>query len=215
MADETVRTPYWEVSRLLPAGIWTQAIYDEINPYVVERVGEAYGRSFKTPRLSVVINNCEKSAIIENRQCVEREIMSLQLPDPKSSLFSYGDLPSVSWNLTPNIRAIKTHLENHVPGLKIDFCLAHLYVDGNHNIGWHADREAADPPKSVYSLSLGATRKFRFRKIFDTKGWEAEYELEDGILVWMKPGCQSHYKHCVPKQMKVKDWRINLTFRTA
>jgi 2-oxoglutarate-Fe(II)-dependent oxygenase superfamily protein len=213
--SETIDKPYWRVSRLLDAGVWTQAIFEEIDPYVVERIGEAYGRVFKTPRLSVVITDCDQSAVIVNRQCVTREIKDQKYPDPKSSLFSYGALPSISWDLVPNIRAIKQHLEDHVPGLKIDFCLAHLYQDGSNNIGWHADREAIDPPRSIYSLSLGATRKFRFRKKGETKGWEAEYDLADGIMVWMKPGCQTHYKHCVPKQMRVTDWRINLTFRIA
>jgi len=78
-------------------------------------------------------------------------------------------------------------------------------------ISWHNDKEALNTP--VASISLGATRLFRFRDIKETKGWEYELNLKSGDLVYMKEGCQRKYKHAVPVQKKVKDPRINLTFR--
>ena len=125
----------------------------------------------------------------------------------------YGDLPVISWELTPHIKYINEHIEKFVSGLKIKCCLAHVYINGNHYVSSHQDKEAMDPSRHVFSVSCGATRKFRIRGLKQTKGWIMEYELEDGMLVWMKEGCQERYKHEVPKQTKITKWRINLTFR--
>ena len=37
-------------------------------------------------------------------------------------------------------------------------------------------------------MSFGATMKFIIRGPKQTRGWINEYELEDGMLVWMKAG---------------------------
>lgn len=98
-----------------------------------------------------------------------------------------------------------------------DYILIHIYRDGSDNIGWHNDREAMSTP--IGSLSLGATRKFRFRKIDETKGWEYEFELRSGDFVFMKgkdnnrKSCQKVYKHTVPKTSNTIGPRINFTFR--
>jgi len=93
------------------------------------------------------------------------------------------------------------------------------YKDGESNIGWHADRESLR--SNVFSISFGATRKFRFRKIKETTGWDYELLLQSGDAVLMKApdlptgrlGCQSIYKHTVPIQKNVSQPRVNLTFR--
>jgi len=205
---------YAMVSQLVPKGVWTDAIYNEVFPHVVERTGFAYDREYKVPRWSVIISDCQKSAVIKDRQVVEPEVVknSVRL-DGRKGRGNYGSLPVISWDLTPNIRTIKEHLEKHIPGLKITVCLAHFYNDGNHHISWHSDSEATDPPRDIFSVSIGTTRKFRFRKKGQTRGWIAEYLLDDGMMVHMKPGCQERYEHVVPKQTRVKTWRINLTFR--
>jgi len=222
---------HWQLFRLLPKDSrWRDAIYAETEPYVVEYQGKVRGREIVYPRYSVIVGDCIKSAVIENRTCIEREVQTEDLrPNAKSGLFTYDSLPMISWDLVPNVAMIRDHLEQHISGLKIRICLINLYcgppdgkyanVGGAHNIGWHSDKEARANPKkgiperSVYSLSVGATRKFRFRKVGATSGWDYEYQLEDGEMVWMKPGCQTHWEHCVPKELRVKDWRLNFTFR--
>jgi len=51
------------------------------------------------------------------------------------------------------------------------------------------------------------------RKIKETRGWDYEWDLNAGDLIIMKVGCQSQYKHTVPKQLRVTKPRLNLTFR--
>ena len=96
-------------------------------------------------------------------------------------------------------------------GIQFDYVLVHIYQNGEDHISWHNDKEALDTP--IASLSFGAKRKFRFRDINETKGWCAEYELQNGDLVLMKAGCQRKYKHCVPATKTCTEPRINLTFR--
>jgi len=93
----------------------------------------------------------------------------------------------------------------------INWVLCHIYPTGGSTIGYHSDREALHT--YVVSMSIGATRKFRFRKRGATKGFEYQLDLADGDVLVMKPGCQSKYAHSLIKEAKVKDPRINLTFR--
>ena len=100
-----------------------------------------------------------------------------------------------------------------------DYVLVHIYDTGDAGISYHRDNEALN--SSISSVSLGATRKFRFKKIGRKKGWDSELYLHDGDLVIMhgpdpisgRKSCQNIYLHSVPVEKKVKEPRINLTFR--
>jgi alkylated DNA repair dioxygenase AlkB len=78
----------------------------------------------------------------------------------------------------------------------LNSCLVNWYANGDHYMGPHADDEAEIIPLSpIMSLSLGASRKFRFlpKKNQDknhSKTWEIN--LEDGDLLIMGGKCQSH-----------------------
>lgn len=122
----------------------------------------------------------------------------------------YDYFPSRPWSDSPSVSAMKEKIEAYL-GEEFDYCLAHVYRDGNDKIDWHADKEASG--SVVASVSFGASRKFRFRRMGETKGWEKELVLGHGDLLVMEIGCQKRYKHCVPCQKRVKEPRINLTFR--
>jgi alkylated DNA repair dioxygenase AlkB len=59
---------------------------------------------------------------------------------------------------------------------------------------------------------LGAERMFSFRHKRDAE--TVSLLLENGGLLVMKDETQDHWKHALPKSVKVKEPRINLTFRT-
>lgn len=124
--------------------------------------------------------------------------------------FTYSSLPFYSWDASDKITQIRDILQEKLD-MKFSYCLLHIYKDGSVPIGWHNDREASD--NEVVSVSFGATRKFRLRKIQETKGWEEEFSLHSGDVIVMKKQCQKKYKHCVPVEKTVKGPRINLTFR--
>ena len=96
-------------------------------------------------------------------------------------------------------------------GETYDYVLVHIYYSGKGSIAYHNDSEAMN--SSIASVSFGSTRKFRFRKIGKTKGWDHEFRLGSGDLFMMYKGCQSKYMHSVPIERSVKSQRINLTFR--
>jgi alkylated DNA repair dioxygenase AlkB len=95
-------------------------------------------------------------------------------------------------------------------GFVYNGCLCNLYRDGTNSVAWHSDREAYNG--AVASLSLGATRVFRVRDKADHVR-SHDFLLPSGSLLLMKPGCQEHTEHCVPKTKRVVGPRINLTFR--
>lgn len=95
---------------------------------------------------------------------------------------------------------------------KFNACLINLYENGMHSNGWHADneKELGENPV-IASLSLGATRKFDLKNN-QTKE-KIRFFLNNGSLLIMDSGCQNYWKHQVPKEKKVTEPRINLTFR--
>lgn len=132
-------------------------------------------------------------------------------PKRRSCVFSdfeaYPSLKTFKWSDSEIISNIREILEEEF-SLKFEYCLAHYYPNGEANIGWHNDKEALDT--DVVSVSFGATRKFRIKRI--NEEYE-EFLLKGGDVFHMKKGCQRKYKHTIPVEKKVKDARINLTFR--
>lgn len=95
---------------------------------------------------------------------------------------------------------------------KFNSCLLNLYHDGSEGMAWHSDDETSLRPNStIASVSLGAERIFRFKH--KKNGEQVELQLEHGSLLLMKDVIQRHWLHSLPKAMKVKRPRINLTFR--
>lgn len=95
-------------------------------------------------------------------------------------------------------------------GFVYNGCLCNLYRDGSISVACHSDREAFGG--AVASLSLGAKRIFKVRDKEDHR-IAFDFPLVSGSLLLMRPGCQEHSEHCVPKTSKVVGPRINLTFR--
>ena len=91
--------------------------------------------------------------------------------------------------------------------------LLNLYRDGRDSMGWHSDNEKElGLAPIVSSLSFGAERNFRIRSK-RVKGSSFSIALRNNSLFVMKPGCQDLYEHTLPKTLKSKGIRINLTFR--
>ncbi len=105
------------------------------------------------------------------------------------------------------------HLVETRTGASYNSCLLNLYHDGTESMGWHSDDEKSlATGGSIASLSLGAARKFSFKHKSDKR--TVSLILESGSLLEMKGGTQKHWHHQLPKSARVKEPRINLTFRT-
>lgn len=95
---------------------------------------------------------------------------------------------------------------------KFNSCLLNLYHDGSEGMAWHSDDETSLRPNStIASVSLGAERIFRFKHKKTNE--LVELQLEHGSLLLMKDVIQRFWLHSLPKAIKVKRPRINLTFR--
>jgi alkylated DNA repair dioxygenase AlkB len=111
--------------------------------------------------------------------------------------------------MTTTIVSLQKQIEEYT-GIHFNFVLLNLYRNGHDKVGWHSDNEKEMDTNYIASISLGASRKFRFRAN-GVKIWEEN--LLPGSLVWMKSGCQENLQHEVPKQLTITEPRINLTFR--
>ncbi len=123
--------------------------------------------------------------------CLFSSVSELKVDSPQTNSeppiqSGYGNLAIHDWSRSPILIEIKKRVEGWTRET-FDYCLAHIYRDGRDSIAWHNDKEALNPSTSVVSVSLGATRKFRFRILGKTSGWLVEYRLTAGTMIWMQP----------------------------
>lgn len=125
--------------------------------------------------------------------------------------YRYGENLHETAPWTPLLRAIRADVERSL-GVRFNALLINLYRDGADSVGWHADDEPdlGDAP-IIGSLSLGAQRQFLFRH--RKTGAIEGLLLGDGELLRMNPAFQAEWEHSVPSDPKVREARINLTFR--
>lgn len=90
--------------------------------------------------------------------------------------------------------------------------LLNYYRDGSDYMGWHSDNEKQlGSTPVIASLSLGEARRFLFRNKLHNQ--RREYLLEHGDMLLMNRLSQQQWQHSLPKMLKIKRPRINLTFR--
>lgn len=112
---------------------------------------------------------------------------------------------------TKTLKAIKQEIEPHCK-IKFNSVLVNWYRDGDDGVGYHSDDEP-ELGKNPYiaSLSFGVDRKLKFQHKKDKLNHDLT--LHHGSLLIMKGETQHYWKHALPKSKRIKDLRINLTFR--
>ena len=91
-------------------------------------------------------------------------------------------------------------------------CLLNLYTTGEIGMAWHSDNEPELEKEGIIaSLSFGATRSFQLKHKHTQE--KIEVTLENGSLLIMNMEAQQHWVHQLKKEAKIKEARINLTFR--
>ncbi|MGA1397291.1 MAG: alpha-ketoglutarate-dependent dioxygenase AlkB family protein [Schleiferiaceae bacterium] len=141
------------------------------------------------------------------------------VPEPRLTLFE-GD-PGINYTYahrrlegrgwSPELRALRDRFRAEL-GVETNTVLANLYRDGRDSMGWHRDHEPElGPDPWVVSVSLGEARDFDVRR--DADGTRHRFTLAHGDLLLMGTQSQTKWTHSVPKRLKIKNFRINLTFR--
>ncbi|CAG8469548.1 15640_t:CDS:1 [Dentiscutata erythropus] len=137
---------------------------------------------------------------------------------------SFGSTPDKVYNYSgtsakvdsidypPSIKIIQEKIES-ILNAKFNFVLLNWYQSGNDYIGEHSDSEKGLVPQGIIaSVSFGIPRTIIFRNKSDKKLLR-KIILENGSMVIMKGTTQRFWKHAIPKEKKIKDGRISLTFR--
>jgi alkylated DNA repair dioxygenase AlkB len=128
--------------------------------------------------------------------------------------YSYSGITCFPEIWTKELLEIKKEIEKFIPDEDFTSVLLNLYNNGNDKMGWHADDEkelGLNP--TIASVSLGETRRFDIKHKQNPE-LHYKFELTSGSLLIMRGALQHHWVHQIPAQKKVKDPRINLTFRT-
>ena len=126
--------------------------------------------------------------------------------------YSYSNITMHPHSFTPLIDNLRKQIEKHTEAT-YTACLLNLYRDGKDSNGWHSDdeKELGRNP-TIASLSLGASRVFKFRSK-EEKSKIKSLVIEPGSLLLMKGETQHNWQHQLPKTSKKVTARINLTFR--
>ncbi|KAK9899207.1 hypothetical protein P389DRAFT_45420 [Cystobasidium minutum MCA 4210] len=113
------------------------------------------------------------------------------------------------------LKEIQETLEKKLQ-VRFNHSMLNRYKDGSVHIGSHSDNLEN---LCIASISLGAVRDFILThkqprgKDENKERYRKRFELANGSLVIMQGDTQKYWKHEIPKQLKVKEGRISLTFR--
>ena len=145
------------------------------------------------------------------REIVTKKRIAWYADEGKSYTYSGSTFHPDQWNEL--LLEIKKHVEQYIK-FQFNSVLLNEYPNGKVGMGWHSDDErelGVDP--IIASLSFGANRDFIFKHKTDKNLEKIKIHLKNGSLLLMLGSTQHHWKHSLPKRLKVREPRINLTFR--
>lgn len=145
------------------------------------------------------------------REIVTKKRIAWYADEGKSYTYSGSTFHPDQWNEL--LLEIKKYVEQYIK-FQFNSVLLNEYPNGKVGMGWHSDDErelGIDP--IIASLSFGANRDFIFKHKTDKSFENIKIHLKSGSLLLMLGSTQHHWKHSLPKRLKVREPRINLTFR--
>ena len=130
----------------------------------------------------------------------------------KEYAYTYSNITKQACKWTDTLLELKKIVEEKTNS-SYNSCLLNLYHSGNEGMAWHSDDEKTLGKNSaIASLTFGAERKFSFKHKQPKE--TVSVILEHGSMLVMKDTTQTNWLHRLPPTTKIKDARINLTFRT-
>lgn len=125
--------------------------------------------------------------------------------------YTYSKQQKIASPWSNVVLELKQKLEKKL-NTQFNGCLLNLYDSGEIGMAWHSDNEPElDSAGIIASLSFGATRTFQLKH--KQTGEKIDIKLETGSLLLMDMESQVYWLHQLKKEIKVKEPRINLTFR--
>ncbi len=160
--------------------------------------------------------------VVEETAWQDREILMFGKPvmqprrvawqgDPgKNYRYSGSTWEADPWS--PAVTRVRECLHSTL-GVRFNSVLLNLYRDGRDCMGWHRDDEKElGPDPVIASVSLGVSRRFLFRELKNPKS-KVELILHAGDLLLMEGSSQELWQHSLPRMLRIREPRVNLTFR--
>ena len=164
-------------------------------------------RSFETFMQDIQWKNDE--AIIFGKHFITKRKVAWYGDAGYSYTYSKTTKEALSW--TPELLILRDQIQQLTRAV-YNSCLLNLYHSGEEGMAYHSDDEKALGKNSaIASVSFGAERRFLFRHRESKE--TIELYLSPGSLLVMQGSTQSHWVHRLPIAKKVKEPRVNLTFR--
>ena len=147
---------------------------------------------------------------VYGRPVVQSREIAAYANDPNLRHKSSGTIVDMHTDYPPVISSIQTLIEEKL-GVQFNHVMLNRYDSGEVYIGLHSDTLEN---KVIATVSLGAERTFimRHRTIKGDQG-KRKWILGNGSVFVMQGDTQQFWKHEIPKEPKVKEGRISLTFR--
>ncbi len=125
--------------------------------------------------------------------------------------YVYSKQEFIGRRWTNELLELKERIQE-ITSTQFNSALINYYRNGVDSMGLHADDEpqlGLNP--TIASMTYGASRKMIFRK----NGTKEKIErvLNHGDLLIMSGTLQHNWKHEIPKQRKITEARLNITFR--
>lgn len=163
--------------------------------------------------LEVLLHTIEwrnDEAIIFGKKIITKRKVAWYGEKPFEYTYSKTTKRALPW--TKELLELKAMMEQKT-GETFNSCLLNLYHNGGEGMAWHSDGET-DLKKNgaIGSMSFGAERKFAFKHKESKE--KIALILEHGSLLVMKGTTQTHWLHRLPPTKRIKNPRVNLTFRT-
>jgi len=119
--------------------------------------------------------------------------------------------PTNHWSSFPVLDEVKKIVEAFNEQ-KYNFCCIVAYPDGNYGIKPHQDKEMT-LGTTICGLSVGAKRMITFYPPYQSDNIKFSIDLPHGSLYCMLPPTNQNWRHEIPLQPDIKDWRFSFTFR--
>ncbi|KAF8730025.1 2OG-Fe(II) oxygenase superfamily, partial [Rhizoctonia solani] len=154
---------------------------------------------------------------VYGKDVIQSRLIAAYATDPQLTVKYSGHPVILHTEYPPALRKIQDQVEEQL-GVTFNHVMLNKYEDGSVYIGKHSDTKEN---KVIASVSLGAVRTFIMspKSASRSKGSKSKpveakrWDLANGSLVVMQGQTQVNWKHEIPKQPKITQGRISLTFR--
>ena len=205
------------MSRLIIPTLFDESSNSNKNLLPYDGIVNYYGTIFDSKESQVLFQSLLTTILWEHdvvvmfgKKIITKRKVAWYGDDPFNYTYSQVKKTALPWN--DSLIIIKKKIES-LSGETYNSCLLNLYHDGNEGMGWHTDDEKElKKDGAIASISLGVSRKFSFKHKSTQE--KVDLILENGSMLVMKGTTQTHWLHRLPPSTKIKDPRINLTFRT-